>query len=471
MSPRISPSLPYFGTKSTYPAPPPHATSAVRHPAGYQLIHVSLIARHGTRNPTKSGIERLRTLQAFLLDAAPDLPWLESWSNILNAYESREGDLTTLGIAEMKAMGSRFHQRYQKLISAPNAIPPLARSSSKRRAVESAAAFLDGYCSNLASDCPVPVSRVLGEREDHVVRYTEHNAQYYDYNVHHKNAVNEMLKTGKSPRALLIARRMARHLGVHSLRPELVRVVAEAAAYDVAHGRGAISPFLRLLRRDDSPFLEGFDRSFRPYIHNFHQFRSIAAPLIRDLVNTLVAAAAGRAPSADLKFAHSQTLVPFLILLGIDGNGLDTRGTEYVPGLVGMAPFAANFTVELFRKIYSPTTAIPNRARIVKSAPYLDEFVVRFRLQERYVTCIPALGEHGRNGTVTLDELLKFFQGVIDEEENHARLQKAIAQGGAAGIRKSPSLPTALIMPPVVQGMLSGSVPTASCAIEQSVFE
>ncbi len=471
MLPRSATPLPYFGTKSTYPSPPSPADSSVRSPVGYQIIHVSFIARHGTRNPTKNGIERMRTLEAFLCDAAPNLPWLESWSSVLDGYESREGDLTPLGIAEMKAMGRRFQARYQHLVIALNSLPPLARSSSKRRAVESAAAFLDGYCSNLPADCPVPVTRVLGESEDHVVRYTERNPHYYDYSVHHKNELHERLKTGKSPRALLIARRMACHLGVNSLRPELVRVVAEAAAYDVAHGRGAASPFLRLLRRDDSPFLEAFDRSFRPYIHNFHQFRSIAAPLIRDLVNTLTAAADGRAPPADLKFAHSQTLVPFLILLRIDGNGLDTRSNEYVPGLVGMAPFAANFTVELFRKISNPVTNTPNRGRTGKLGPYLKEFVVRFRLQERYVTCVPALGEHGRDGTVTLDKLLEFFQGVIEEEENHARLQKVIAQGGAAGIRKSPSLPTAPVMSPVVPGVLPGSVPTASCAIEQRVFE
>lgn len=436
------PREPYFGTKATYPSPP-SAASAVRAPPHTSLVHVSLIARHGTRNPTKNGISRMRDLERYLRANAAHLPWLPAWSRTLRSYEAAEGDLTPAGADEMRILGERFRARYAQLVGAAGAQPLLARSSSKRRAVESADAFLAGYKAvKVGHHAPDPDFRVLPVGDDRVVRYTERNTGYIDFSANHKQAVFDMLTSGKATRALQIARRMARTLGVPSMRPELVRVVAEAAAFDCAHGRKSMSPFVDLLEPDDSPFLEAFDRSYRPIIHNFAQFRSIASPLVRDLYATLKAAQAGRAPPADLKFAHSQTLVPFLILLGIDGNGLCKRRGEHVAGLVGMCPFAANFCVELFRS---------------------DDgcnFWVRFRLQERYITSIPSLGDHGRDGVVPLERLLDFFQGVLEDEKRQHQLHKHERQE----LHKAPSLPSAFVVPALMPAV-------AAHALEQRVFE
>jgi len=120
-------------------------------------------------------------------------------------------------------------------------------------------------------------------------------------------------------------------------------------------------------------------------------------------------AAKGNATTADLKFGHSQTLVPFLTLLRIEGNGLDPRADHYEPGLVGMCPFAANLTVELFK------------GSSVHGNGTTRDYIVRFRLQEKYIAKIPALGEHGRNGNIPLDQLLAFFQQVIDAEERNSK--------------------------------------------------
>jgi len=454
--------LPYFGTKANYPHPSALSHLPVQPPDGHHLVHVSLIARHGTRNPTKPGLRRMKQLKAFLEASFDTQPaWLLDWGIVLDNYSESPGDLTRQGWQEMGDIGARFHTRYLDLLSVPDS-SPLAWTSSKSRAVESSRAFLSGY-GRIAHGKHMPSTHILSEAEDNVVRYTERNTQYLDYSVTHKAALYEMLTSGKSPRAVQIARRMARALDVPYMRPELVRVVAESAAFDVAHGRQSTSAFLPLLRTHDSPFLEAFDRESRAYIHNAAMFRTIAAPLIRDLVRNLTLAAKGKATTADLKFGHSQTLVPFLTLLRIEGNGLDPRAENHEPGLVGMCPFAANLTVELFK-----------RSNVHGNGTTRD-YTVRLRLQEKYVAKIPALGEHGRDGNIPLDQLLAFFQQVIDAEkkqQNSKRSKCLQNRREPAGIRKSPSLPTSLLisLPQKVQGVVTPmSVPASG--IEQRVFE
>lgn len=410
LKPERAPSGPYCGTKTVYPEPP-LSSQVVRAPRDSVLVHVSFIARHGTRNPTTRGLRRMRALEQYLRAAAPHLPWLAEWNRLLDAYEAAEGKLTVEGEAEMRALGERFRTRYACLLGVPGlGEQVVAWASAKQRAVESAGFFLQGFeAANRRSGRPKeagrPATTVLHEGEDAVVRYTQRHSEYTSFSARHKEAVFSALTSGKTKRATEIASRMAAQLGARELQPDHVRVVAEVAAFDLAHGRKATSHFAQLLQPSDASFLEAFDRAYRPFWEGVSRYRAVAAPLIRELVDTLKLAKAGRAPGADLKFAHAQTLVPLLLLLGIEGNGLCPRRGEYVPGLSAMSPFAANFCMELFQ-----TNA--------RRAGQALKFLVRFRLHERYIASVPALGEHGRDGVVPLERLLDFFGAIIDEDSS-----------------------------------------------------
>ncbi len=395
----------------------------------------------------------MRELETFLRTAAPSLPWLPAWSRVLRGYEAEEGRLTPEGEAEMRAIGGRFRKRYARLLANETTKPTIAWSSSKERAVDSAAAFLDGYeaarralaIQVAPSPAPAPTTHVLPEGEDHVVRYTKRHSAYIDFSARHKQAVFATLMSGHTTRASDIAGRMARKLGIPALRPELVRAIAEAAAFDNALGRQS-SQFVRLLEPSDWPFLEAFDRAYRPVFEGCTRFRALAGPLVRDLATTLRAAKTGRAPVADLKFAHAQTLVPLLLLLGVEGNGLCPRRGEHVPGLSAMSPFAANFCVELFacNKSYD-------------SKGY-RKFLVRFRLHERYIAAVPALGEHGRDGIVPLDKLLDFFQEVIDEDTRYQQQQPRPAPTGEKNATASKGISTGITAKGSSTG-ISGAAP------------
>ncbi|CAN8063369.1 unnamed protein product [Agarophyton chilense] len=452
-----------FGSKTPYPHPsslqPLHTHT---HPTA-RLIHVSLIARHGTRNPTNSCIQRITALQTWLHSVLSPIPlWLHQWSAQLHEYRASPGSLTSHGHQELHAIGSRFARLYARALHDVGNTVRL-RSSYKERAISSARAFLDGYrhtCStnrlpqpntlvveentppatpppsilsesSEQSEVPEPLSaefdhdtqstpneyssdastdeqtllEILPSGRDKVLRYFEHNAEYAQFALHHKALTLRHLSRGPLlPIATQMAQRISNGLGAsQTMDPSLIRPVAEAGAFENAHGRLDHSVFCRVLTPKDTAILELFEKYHRPFFQQLDRFRAVAAPLVADLAQSLRASAAcaGDADvhAADLRFAHAETLVPLLILLGIDGNGMIRDSPDYRFGLSAMSPFASNLAFELYEQ---------------ESGAGRTHFV-RLRLHERYVEGIPALKGYERSGMVPLQVLLKFFDGILEE--------------------------------------------------------
>lgn len=434
-----------FGTKSAYPSPP--TTEPLRSSRHFppnsrtRLIHVSLVARHGTRNPTPRCIERMTALKTWLRTSLPTPHplWLEQWDHQLHLYSQDAGQLTVQGERELWSIGRRFASTYAPaLCNTPGAFR--IRSSNKKRAIDSAHAFIDGYwaymdaVSNVRLNIPEaeidsdsdsdPGTRsisqdsssllsveddfsveVLQHGRDASLRFFDHHAEYNVFTTDHKASMEDDIVRGTLCHLLAdLASRLGALLGASkSLDVALVRVVGEACAFDIAHERYHSSTFCRIMTAKDAAILEVVERTYRPFFKAHERFRALAAPLVADLVESITACInpSSAAPSyaADLRFAHAETLVPLLLLLGIESNGLSPEDPDYRAGLYGMSPFAANLAIELYES---------------RDATGVSYFV-SFRLHERYVECIPALGEQGRTGVVRLEHLLDFFGEVLNE--------------------------------------------------------
>lgn len=460
-----------FGTKTVYPIPKhlqplPESLASASSP---RLIHVSFIARHGTRNPTDKSINRMTSLEQWLKSALPNSPqWLLDWSTVLAQYRCNPGALTSHGHSDLYSIGVRFAVLYAQSLRRVGATVRI-RSSYKERAVSSARAFREGYIaacdqfdiphritslqsapnarrlptldpyssessnseletspsassdtdssdpdthskkssdSSLTSWDHLPVE-VLPLGRDAILRYFERNIEYANFANQHKASTHKDLSRGSLRRHTTdMARRMTAAFGSPTpMDIEHVRSVAEAAAFDTAHGRAAVSIFCKTLTATDARMLNKFEKRHRPFFKAHERFRNVSAPLVQDLVNSLTASvetSSGRrrktAFAADLRFAHAETLVPLLLLLGIRSNGLPSSHPDYRQGLAAMSPFAANLALELYERDK------PDGSK---------SYFVRFRLNERYVERIPALRQHGRNGTVELNHLLHFFDDVL----------------------------------------------------------
>lgn len=437
-----------FGTKTPYLPPNPIQPLRIHHPfrptSEARLIHVSLIARHGTRNPTKNCILRMQSLKSWLRDALPfpQPSWLDRWSRDLAHYNQNPGLLTTEGEQELWHIGQRFAQNYATSLHRVGGAVRV-RSSYKTRAVASARAFLEGYLqtcqdanlpmpwafqepdidsgsdsdsdpdrSNTAQDSSSessaddePLVEVLPIGRDAILRFFEQHAEYARFIIDHKATMQRDAARGTLCHLFKdLASRIAASLGVVGpMNVEYVRIVAEACAFHYAHGRAASSPFCMAISENDVALLELIERRYRPFFKAHERFRAVAAPLVEDLVASLTACTnpSSNTPAfaADLRFAHAETLVPLLLLLGIQTNGLPAEDPDFRAGLCGMSPFAANLAIELYEATENSGVS----------------YFVRFRLHERYVERIPALGEHGRTGVVLLEHLLAFFEQVLDE--------------------------------------------------------
>ncbi|KAJ3099433.1 PHOsphatase [Phlyctochytrium bullatum] len=108
-----------LGSKSPYPIrpdaeEPQEATS----PPGCELVHVYMVTRHGSRNPTLSDHAKLTALQTFIRAHAPRLPprfaALANWTNPFT--ETSAGQLTRAGAREAEGVGRRLGKRFGRLL-------------------------------------------------------------------------------------------------------------------------------------------------------------------------------------------------------------------------------------------------------------------------------------------------------------------------------------------------------------------
>lgn len=255
--------------------------------------------------------------------------------------------------------------------------------------------------------------QVLPLGRDAILRYFEQNVEYANFTNQHKALTRKDLSRGTLRRYTAgMAARMTEAFGSRTpMDIDLVRSVAEAAAFDTAHGRGNSSIFCKTITPTDVHIINTFERRHRPFFKAHEHFENVSAPLVKDLVESMQASVKQRqvkkkekAYAADTRFAHAETLVPLLLLLGIRSNGLNPSNPHYRQGLAVMSPFAANLALELYEDEEEDGSVF---------------HFVRFRLNERYVERVPALGEHGLTGVVRLNHLLDFFNAVLAAEDNN----------------------------------------------------
>ncbi|CAK9323881.1 unnamed protein product [Citrullus colocynthis] len=352
-------------------------------PAGCVPIHLNLVARHGTRAPTKKRIRELNNLEnqlEMLLRAAVGnglslhkVPsWLKGWKSPWREKVTG-GELIPEGEKELYDLGIRTRKLFTDLFS-DDYHPDVytIRATQIPRASASAVAFGMGLFSgrgSLGSDRHRAFSVVSESRaSDTMLRFFDCCQRYEDYRKNQEPEVDKL----KEPVLDDITKSLTERYGLNFTRQHISSLwflcKQEASLLDITdQACGLFSPSeVALLEWTDDMevfILKGYGNSL-----NY----KMGVPLLQDIVQSMEKAITakeekqvpGSYEKARLRFAHAETVLPFTCLLGLflEGEGHGFRqiqreqslqlpprppATRIWKGSV-VAPFAGNNMLVLY---------------------------------------------------------------------------------------------------------------------------
>lgn len=305
-------------------------------PEGCSPIHLNLVARHGTRSPTKKRMRELDRLadhlEVLLRDAEErNLPlqevpsWLRGWKSPWKD-KVKGGELISRGEQEVYDLGIRTREKFPDLFGEdyhPDVYP--IRTSQVPRASASAVAFGMGLFSGRGS---LGLGRhrafaVTSESRasDIVLRFHDCCQNYKAFRKSQEPFVDKLKQPILDEITSALVRRYKLNLTRQDTSSLWLLCKQEASLLDITdQACGLFSPFeVEMLEWTDDLelfILKGYGNSL-----NYR----MGMPLLEDVVRSMEQAiqakeerlAPGSYEKARLRFAHAETVVPFSCLLGL----------------------------------------------------------------------------------------------------------------------------------------------------------
>ncbi|KAF3433356.1 hypothetical protein FNV43_RR24458 [Rhamnella rubrinervis] len=305
-------------------------------PNGCTPIHLNLVARHGTRSPTKKRIKELNNLtdrlEVLLKDAEErkislqKVPvWFHKWRSPWEG-KVKGGELIRIGEDELYDLGNRIREKFSDLFN-DDYHPDVytIKATQVPRASASAVAFGMGLFSGrgtLGPGCHRAFSVSSESRaSDIFLRFFECCENYKDFRKHQEPFVNKL----KEPIFDEITSALVRRYGLNFTRQDTSSLwflcKQEASLLDITDQACSLfspSEVALLEWTDDLEvfILKGYGKSL-----NYR----MGVPLLEDVVQSMEHAIQakeenhppGSYEKARLRFAHAETVVPFSCLLGL----------------------------------------------------------------------------------------------------------------------------------------------------------
>ncbi|GMH81339.1 hypothetical protein TL16_g08900 [Triparma laevis f. inornata] len=280
-----------------------------------------------------------------LVKLGSPLDWLEDYK-----YKGGEVDanqLLPLGVNEHMGIGGRVKRSLESSFFT-DYNPNLMRFNSTyvARAGQSATSFLQGAAVQSPFITMVPVE------EDHMMRFFD-NCPAWDLN---KNKIDNLVDVYVSSEEFQSALKEFNELlmlpnGVNASLSQFTSAF-EACAYDLILGDEDASMFCSVMSEEIvqvNQYITDLTKYYQ-YGPGFEINRNFTAHLFRDVVESIE-----RGDKGTLRFAHAETVIPFLSVIGLfdtdgRGGGLSPkkRDEDRVFKSQKFFPFAANVIVEVY---------------------------------------------------------------------------------------------------------------------------
>ena len=308
------------------------AAAPVVIPDSLEPIFLSHLARHGSRYPAGpySATTMHRALQrADSLGTITPLgrEFAALIDRIIAASQGRWGELDSLGMAEHRGIAERMFNNFPTLFKKQHIV---AQATHSPRAIMSMYSFTHRL-SQLARD--VEIDNTSGHRLDSLLRPFDTDERYRNYmkTKPYINAYNEYVKREGTT---LPAKRI---LGDNypatddEFRQLSIIMYYNFANLEAMEMDNDYEPFISLEEYNRLWAIYNLREYFQHTANNFSRVPTeIFIPLLRDIINDADNAIEGRNPhSATLRFAHGETLMPMLCLLGIPGGSFMTQGKQH----------------------------------------------------------------------------------------------------------------------------------------------
>ncbi|KAJ0968628.1 hypothetical protein J5N97_025545 [Dioscorea zingiberensis] len=386
-------------------------------PDGCSAIHLNLVARHGTRSPTKKRIKELDHLAVRLDDLLREakqesdkeklslqkIPaWVWGWQSPWKGRQ-KGGELVSKGEEELYNIGIRTREMFPELFSDeyhPDIYP--IRATQVPRASASAVAFgiaLFSGKGSLGAGKHRAFSVISESRaSDICLRFHDTCETYKEFRKSQEPAVDKLKEPILDEIAVALIKRFQLNFTREDIATLWFLCKQEASLLDItdqACGLFSSSEVSLLEWTDDLEvfLLKGYGKSI-----NYH----MGVPLLEDVTHSMeqaiLAKEENRKPGtfekARLRFAHAETVIPFTCLLGLfleESEFEKTQRDEPLPlppmpprnrnwkGSV-IAPFSGNNMLVLYQCPFFDSTGT------ISSGAYKSKYFVQVLHNEFPVT-------------------------------------------------------------------------------------
>lgn len=352
----------FTGTKTLYR---PRQIKYTPVPKGYEVAYIDFLGRHGARHVTK---DINRTFVVKALFKADSLGVLTPKGTLLKEklakFQKVEikhlESISTLGAAELKGIAVRMYKNEKELFVKSNKV--LISTTAKGRTKQSAEAFLSG----LEQQAPgFKKAAFFNYADDYNLRFFDFSPAYTYFEEHGSwkqdlaqlEKLNGMETVYTQFAARIFKADYAAKLTVEqrsdicndvfgfytimgALTPEIIAEGFTAEELD-------LSSFFSVQEKEKLALLNSADDFLKkgPGMHSEGIQVKIAAPLLADFISSADKFMKSQPYSADLRFAHAETVAPFAALLGIEGASAAVKNVADAAKVwksENVIPFSAN---------------------------------------------------------------------------------------------------------------------------------
>ncbi|KAL6079656.1 Multiple inositol polyphosphate phosphatase 1 [Balamuthia mandrillaris] len=362
----------HFGTKTPYyPLQDPSTYTPI--PDKCHVHYVNLVARHGTREPTSGDQRDLSALESLLVEKKdaiinPDYAWLKEWKNPFR--ENEAGLLVTPGEQQHYQIALRMREEYPSIFNYSFLESRyFIESTQVSRAGRSANAFAYGLFEGKGD---IGVSRydpffiqTYNGTLDRELRFFDLCTNYVEDIANNPSAREESTKYSEKMLPH-IADKISHLLGGENptwmITSENVEAMWSACVFEVSV-QNLTDQFCTLFDEELTAIMDYRDDLKQYWLksYGYPLNYEMACPLMQDMVDAFDKAiayngAAEFAPKADLRFAHAETVIPFLSLLGFykeseppmaDSSEAFKQTRQWRSSV--LAPFASNVAIVLYK--------------------------------------------------------------------------------------------------------------------------